>query len=179
MLTQTMHPHRSGWVSTAAGSHLKGRRKRDTAPERALRSALHTRGLRFRLQRRLAKGCTPDLVLPRFRVAVFVDGCFWHSCPEHGRTSFSGPNAELWRTKLLANRRRDERSTRLAQEAGWTVIRVWECAVNRDLQGAATRVEDACRAALGPSSGAASSQPESRTASATRRASSGGTLLPS
>jgi DNA mismatch endonuclease (patch repair protein) len=118
------------WVSTSSGRHLAGRKKKDTAPEVALRKALHAAGARFRLQRQLAKGCTPDIVLPGRRVAVFVDGCFWHGCPRHGRkTPFTGPNALLWEEKMTRNAERDRRSSALAEDLGWQVTRVWECAV--------------------------------------------------
>jgi len=79
--------------------------------------------------------------LPGRRVAVFVDGCFWHSCPVHGRkTPFVGPNAELWEAKMQRNRERDVRSTELAISAGWQVIRLWECEVKADPESAASRV---------------------------------------
>jgi DNA mismatch endonuclease (patch repair protein) len=117
-------------VSTAKGGHLSGRRKENTAPEIALRKALHAAGARFRLHRKLATGCTPDIVLPSRHLAVFVDGCFWHNCPQHARkTPWTGPNAELWATKMERNRGRDERSTELAMELGWRVVRVWECSI--------------------------------------------------
>lgn len=80
---------RRGWVPTSAGAHLRGRRTEDTAPELILRRAVHALGFRFRLRRRLA-GCRPDFVMPRHRVAVFVDGCFWHNCPQHGPKEFRG-----------------------------------------------------------------------------------------
>lgn len=128
----------SGWVSTSEGKHLAGRKKKDTAPEIALRKALHAQGARFRLHRQLAKGCTPDIVMPGRRLAIFVDGCFWHGCPEHGRkTCFTGPNAALWEDKMERNRERDRRSTALAHEGGWNVIRVWECEVRDDPNGVA------------------------------------------
>jgi DNA mismatch endonuclease (patch repair protein) len=118
------------WVSTSSGRHLAGRKKTDTAPEVALRKALHAAGARFRLHRQLAKGCTPDIVLPGRRLAIFVDGCFWHGCPQHGRkTPFAGPNAELWEQKLLRNAERDRRSSALAEELGWRATRIWECAI--------------------------------------------------
>ena len=121
------------WVSTRAGSHLAGRRKESTAPEVLLRKAVHAAGGRFRLHRRIAKGCTPDFVLPSRRVAVFVDGCFWHGCPEHGRkTAWTGPNAVLWAKKMRRNADRDRRSTELAEHYGWRVVRVWECEVQDD-----------------------------------------------
>jgi DNA mismatch endonuclease (patch repair protein) len=121
------------WVSTRAGSHLAGRRKESTAPEVLLRKAVHAAGGRFRLHCRIAKGCTPDFVLPSRRVAVFVDGCFWHGCPEHGRkTPWTGPNADLWAEKMRRNADRDRRSTELAEQYGWHVVRVWECQVQDD-----------------------------------------------
>jgi DNA mismatch endonuclease (patch repair protein) len=130
-----------GWVSTAAGRHLRGRRKAGTEPELLLRRALHARGARFRLHRTLAAGCTPDVVLPSRRIAVFVDGDYWHSCPAHGRTRpFTGPNAALWERKMTRNRERDRRSTQVAQAAGWTVVRVWECAIRVDPDAAASSV---------------------------------------
>ncbi|MFF2831925.1 very short patch repair endonuclease [Cellulosimicrobium cellulans] len=136
-----------GWTSTAAGRHLAGRVSTSTAPEIALRRALHASGLRFRLHPAVAKGCTPDLVLPRHRVAMFVDGCFWHGCPLHGRkTPWTGPNRELWAQKMERNRQRDERSTKLAQDAGWTVLRVWEHEVTGDVAA----IVEAVRAASTP-----------------------------
>ena len=123
-------------MSTTAGRHLSGRKKKDTSPEVALRKALHAQGARFRLHRQLAKGCTPDIVMPSRRLAIFVDGCFWHGCPRHGRkTPFTGPNAALWQDKMIRNRMRDERSSSLAESCGWHVERVWECEV-RDAPGA-------------------------------------------
>jgi DNA mismatch endonuclease (patch repair protein) len=89
----------------------------------------------------LAKGCTPDIVMPRRRLVVFADGCYWHSCPEHGRkTPFTGPNAELWEEKMRRNRERDDRSSRIAAELGWQVVRVWECEIVADPDAAALKV---------------------------------------
>lgn len=137
-----------GWVSTDAGRHLAGRAKTSTTPEVQLRRALHALGARFRLQVRLAPGCTPDVVLPRRKLAVFVDGCFWHGCPEHGRrTPWTGPNAARWADKMARNRERDERSTALAVGLGWTVVRVWEHEVTADPVAAAMRVLSAGRPA--------------------------------
>src|SRR5665647_677388 len=113
-----------GWVTTAAGRHLAGRRNRDTKPEVVLRSALHRDGRRFRLQVLLVRGCRPDILLPRHRLAVFVDGCWWHGCPLHGRkTPFTGPNAALWEAKMQRNRVRDQRATALGEGLGYTVVR--------------------------------------------------------
>ncbi|MBO3100918.1 very short patch repair endonuclease [Cellulomonas fengjieae] len=133
------------WEHTDAGAHLAGRVKTSTRPEVTLRRALHAAGYRFRLHPQISKGCTPDLVLPRFRVAVFADGCFWHACPSHGRKApWTGPNASLWEQKMTRNRERDERSTRLAQEAGWTVVRIWEHEISQGVGAAVERVRAAC-----------------------------------
>ena len=113
-------------------------------PEVLLRKALHASGARFRLQRNLARGCTPDLVLPKMRLAVFVDGCFWHSCPQHGRqTPWTGPNAVLWAEKMTRNRARDERSTAIAQELGSTVVRVWEHDIEASASDASAQIRGA------------------------------------
>ena len=98
---------------------------RDTAPERELRSALHKSGLRFRVHVRPLPGVRreADIVFPRARVAVFVDGCFWHGCPEHA--SWLKANAEWWREKIETNRRRDVDTDERFREAGWTVVRMW------------------------------------------------------
>jgi DNA mismatch endonuclease (patch repair protein) len=131
------------WISTDEGAHLRGRRTRNTQPEVELRRAVHALGLRFRLHRRVVARCTPDFVLPGRRVAVFVDGCFWHGCPYHSPAEFKGPNAEKWREKLDKNRERDRRNDALLAEAGWSVLRVWECDVRRDVAVAAKRVQQA------------------------------------
>ncbi|MCN9244488.1 very short patch repair endonuclease [Streptomyces sp. RY43-2] len=134
----------SGWVRTGKGDHLRGRRSRDTDPEVKLRRAVHRLGLRYRLQRMVAPRCTADFILPRHRVAVFVDGCFWHGCPVHGAVRVQGPNAKRWADKIEANRRRDRRNTQASEAAGWTVIRVWECEVRSDAEQAALRIAEAC-----------------------------------
>jgi DNA mismatch endonuclease (patch repair protein) len=121
------------WQHTSAGRHLAGRAKTNTRPEVLLRRALHAQGARYRLHVRLAKGCTPDLILPRRRLAVFADGCFWHSCPKHGRKApFTGPNAALWEKKMRSNRERDDRASRIATDMGWRVVRIWECQIVAD-----------------------------------------------
>lgn len=128
------------WVSTPAAAGLRGRRNSDTEPELLLRRALHAAGARFRLRRALAAGCNPDLVLPGRKIAVWVDGDFWHGCPVHGRKTFSGPNAPLWAMKMRRNRERDARASELARQAGWTVVRLWECEIRASPTDAARRV---------------------------------------
>lgn len=101
-------------------------RRRDTPGELAIRRLLHQRGLRFRIDRRIVPGVLSraDVVFVTAKVAVFVDGCFWHSCPIH-RTRPKA-NAKWWAAKLAANRRRDARANRQLKKAGWHVERVWE-----------------------------------------------------
>lgn len=131
----------NNWTSTRAGRHLTRRRKVNTAPEIMLRKALHSLGVRFRIHRNIARGCTPDIVLPRHGIAIFVDGDYWHSCPVHrADKQFRGPNAALWEAKMVRNQERDRRSTTIAQDAGWRVVRVWECAVHDNPRGVAREV---------------------------------------
>lgn len=105
-------------------SEIMGRVKaKNSSAEMNLRSALHARGLRYRLHRRV-EGVSVDILFPGPKVAVFVDGCFWHNCPRHGTTPKT--NREYWLPKLEENRRRDERQNDTLRQAGWHVIRVWE-----------------------------------------------------
>ena len=113
-----------GWVSTDEGRHLAKRRKAHTQPEIILRKALHAAGARFRVQRQLTRGCTPDIVFPGPKIAVFVDGCFWHGCPEHA--TWPANNAAWWASKLKANIERDRDTTARLVANGWTVVRIWE-----------------------------------------------------
>lgn len=111
--------------SPEALRRMKAQRRRDTAPEIALRSALHRRGLRFRVDYKLpSMRRRADIAFPRARVAVFVDGCFWHGCPEHGTTPKA--NADWWKEKIKANQQRDQNTDRRLHELGWDSIRVWE-----------------------------------------------------
>ena len=101
-------------------------RATDTRPEKAVRSALHKMGLRFRLHRRDLPG-RPDIVLPKYRAVVFVHGCFWHGHDCKKGRSVPQTNAEFWRAKLACNRERDEQNRRDLEAAGWRVVVVWEC----------------------------------------------------
>jgi DNA mismatch endonuclease (patch repair protein) len=123
---------------------MRGNRSTDTAPEVALRSELHRRGLRFRKNARPASGLPrADVLLPRARLAVFVDGCFWHRCPDHGTSPRT--NSGYWRAKLDRNVDRDRRNDEALAAAGWAVMRLWE---HEDPADAARRVELRYRAAL-------------------------------
>ena len=120
---------------------MQGNRSRDTRPELALRSALHRRGLRFRaaFQSREVR-CRIDVAFTRLQLAVFVDGCFWHGCPEHGTSPRT--NASYWSQKLAGNQARDRRVDAALKAAGWRVIRVWE---HDDPERAADVVDEALR----------------------------------
>jgi DNA mismatch endonuclease, patch repair protein len=102
-------------------------RSKDTGPEMLLRSVLHRAGLRYRLHDGTLPG-SPDLAFPRFRAAVFVHGCYWHS---HGCYKSTVPKSRraFWEAKFSANRERDERNIRSLRERGWRIMIVWECAL--------------------------------------------------
>ncbi|RBY76304.1 very short patch repair endonuclease [Blastococcus sp. TF02-09] len=117
--------------------------RRDTKPEVALRRDLHARGLRFRKGYGGLPG-RPDVAFTRVRLAVFVDGCFWHRCPIHATAPKN--NAAWWAAKLDANVSRDRRQDQQLRDAGWTVIRVWE---HEPVGLAADRIEAMWRALLG------------------------------
>jgi DNA mismatch endonuclease, patch repair protein len=115
-------------------------RRQDTEPERRLRSALWADGLRFRVHF-ATPGSRPDVVFPRKRVAVFVDGCFWHGCPSH----YVRPRSRLdhWARKLRTNVERDRRQILELERLGWYVMRVWEHQVYEGLPEVVQRVREA------------------------------------
>lgn len=119
-------------------------RSRDTSCELAFRRRLHRRGLRYSLNKKLTG--SPDVVFVAARVAVFVDGCYWHGCRAHCRRPAS--NSAYWRGKIERNMQRDRRVNRELADAGWRVIRVWEHDVRSDGDRAAERVERVVRARL-------------------------------
>ena len=123
---------------------MQGNRAEDTRPEVAVRSAVHALGLRFRKHVAPLRGlrCRADLVFTSQRVAVFVDGCFWHGCPEHGVSPTT--NSSYWQAKLGGNVDRDRRNDAVLADAGWTVVRVWE---HEESQAAALRIASCLRAA--------------------------------
>jgi DNA mismatch endonuclease (patch repair protein) len=106
---------------------MRANRKRDTAPELALRRALHAKGYRYNVNRLIRTPnlrVRPDIVFPRRHVAVFIDGCFWHGCDLHGTHPRSNP--AYWGPKLAANKARDARNTAALTVEGWRVVRIWE-----------------------------------------------------
>ena len=134
----------ASWASTPAiRKTMLGNRSRDTAPELAVRRAVHAMGLRYRVayrpEPRLRR--TADLVFTRARVAVFIDGCYWHGCPEH----YIEParNVDYWRPKIARNRERDAETSAALGEAGWRVLRFWS---HEDPHEVARRIAEAVRA---------------------------------
>lgn len=117
------------WASTpGVRSRMRLQRTRDTAPEMALRRLLHARGLRYRVDRLLPLDGVrrrADVVFPSAKVAVFVDGCYWHGCPEHGNAAIRS-NTWYWPEKIAKNRARDIDTDRRLAAAGWAVVRAWE-----------------------------------------------------
>lgn len=112
--------------SEAAQKRMKATKGRDTKPELAVRSALHRLGYRYKVDvaplpslRRRA-----DLVFSRQRLAVYIDGCYWHGCPVHG--TWPKANADFWRDKIETNRRRDQDTDEKLRRAGWYSLRIWE-----------------------------------------------------
>jgi DNA mismatch endonuclease (patch repair protein) len=112
--------------------------RRDTKPEIQIRRLLHARGLRYRVDQPVLAGVRrrADLVFRTARVVVFVDGCFWHGCPEHA--TWPKNNAEFWREKIETNQRRDRDTDQRLADAGWRVAHVWE---HEDPADAAERIQ--------------------------------------
>jgi DNA mismatch endonuclease (patch repair protein) len=119
--------------------------RRDTKPERAIRSELHSRGLRYRLHKKPIPSLRrqADVLFPAAKVAVFVDGCFWHGCPTHG--TWPKNNADWWRSKIAANQERDRNTDNELAKAGWLSIRIWE---HENASVAADRVAETVRSRL-------------------------------
>lgn len=115
------------WASTPATAKvMRANRGRDTSLELQVRRELHKRGLRYRVDLAPLKELRSraDIVFPRRRIAVYLDGCFWHGCPVHGVVPTA--HSEFWSQKLTRNKERDAEATGTLREAGWTVLRFWE-----------------------------------------------------
>ena len=120
---------------------MQANRARDTSPELAVRRLIHATGLRYRVD------CAPlggrrraDVVFTRQRIAVYIDGCFWHGCPDHG--TLPKANADYWLPKLRRNVERDRETDALLSEAGWVVLRFWE---HEDAAATAATIVDRVR----------------------------------
>lgn len=127
-------------TDAVTSARMARQRRTGTAPETALRTELHRRGLRYFVDRAPLPGLRrrADLVFPRRKVAVYVDGCFWHRCPEHA--TYPKNNAEWWAEKLAGNVARDRDTDARLAAAGWLVVRIWE---HENSVAAADRVQSA------------------------------------
>ncbi|MEU9030582.1 very short patch repair endonuclease [Streptomyces sp. NPDC048383] len=112
--------------SAAVSARMSRQSVRNTSPEMAVRKLLHAAGLRYRLQVKVPgmPRRSIDIAFPGAKVAVFLDGCFWHGCPQHATRPKA--NAEWWREKLERNMARDRETNEQLTSAGWTVLRFWE-----------------------------------------------------
>lgn len=126
LLAETTIPAGSWASSPGSRKSMRANKSRDTKPELRLRSLLHRSGLRFRVSIRPLPSLrrTADVVFTKAKVAVFVDGCYWHGCPEH--RSIPATNRDFWMEKFERNRARDLETTRLLERSGWKVLRIWE-----------------------------------------------------
>lgn len=135
----------NGTVSQAVRRSMQANRSRDTKPELVVRKLIHARGLRYRVAYRAIPTLrrTVDIAFTRAKVAVFIDGCFWHGCPDH----YQRPNSNrlYWDAKVIQNRERDAETARAFEANGWTVLRFWEHEVRSDPQAVANGIIDAVR----------------------------------
>ena len=144
-------------LNPGRSANMRANRRKDTKPELALRRALHAQGYRYRKDYRLELAgarVRPDIAFTARRVAVFVDGCFWHCCPEHG--SQPANNTWYWAPKLARNVERDRTADGALTAAGWNVVRVWE---HESLEAAVAAVVTALAAAGLPGTGPAKTGP--------------------
>src|SRR5215469_16978896 len=128
-------------LNATVSAQMQRMPRSSTGPEILIRKELHRRGLRFRIGNRLLPG-RPDIIFTAARIAVFVDGCFWHSCPDHGILPKN--NRDWWREKLARNVERDSEKDAQLEEMGWTVVHVWE---HEPPSAAADTIEQLWRAA--------------------------------
>ena len=117
-------------------SHI---RAKNTRPEVLVRQYLHAAGFRFRIHVKKLPGC-PDVVLPKYRTCIFVNGCFWHGHRGCRYAARPKSNAEFWQTKIQNNIRRDELSAQALDTMGWRIITVWECELKKDRREETLRV---------------------------------------
>lgn len=101
---------------------------KNTKPEIAIRKLLHAQGYRFRLHRKDLPD-TPDIVLPKYKIAIFINGCFWHQHENCKHAALPSTRREFWEAKLTANKQRDARNTAALQSLGYTVLTIWECEI--------------------------------------------------
>ena len=131
-------------------SMMSGIRGKDTKPEIIIRCLLHQFGYRFRLHRKDLPG-RPDIVLPKWRTVIFVNGCYWHGHEDCHLFRPPKTRTEFWTNKIEKNQARDQRNHTALEDAGWKVLVIWECAVSKKLSLTAEQLEAAIAAALASS----------------------------
>jgi DNA mismatch endonuclease, patch repair protein len=131
-MTDSLTPEKRSW-------NMSRVRSKDTKPERVVRSALHSAGYRFRLHTSELPG-KPDIVLPKLRTAIFVNGCFWHQHPGCRKSTVPQNNNDFWQRKLERNVRRDQENRVKLQSLGWKVITLWECQIRDSIEKSIDRV---------------------------------------
>lgn len=137
MMADSLSGERRSWNM----SRIRGR---NTGPELRLRSLLHRAGFRFRLHAKQLPG-RPDVVLPKYRTAIFVHGCFWHRHPGCRNTTTPSTRRAFWQEKFDGTVSRDARDRAALENAGWTVLTVWECELKADPEGVLHRLADELR----------------------------------
>ena len=108
----------------------------NTKPEMAVRKLIWSKGYRYRIGHGLFG--KPDMVFPSYKIAVFIDGCFWHACPKHCRMPSS--NTHYWERKILGNQKRDKKINQQLKKEGWQVIRIWEHDIKKNLKKSANKI---------------------------------------
>lgn len=137
MMADTLTSERRSWNM----SRIKGR---DTSPELRLRSLLHRAGFRFRLHAKQLPG-RPDVILPKYRTAIFVHGCYWHRHPGCRNATIPSTRREFWLEKFNRNVIRDTRDQAELEAIGWSILVVWECELEADAEGVVRRLTDELR----------------------------------
>jgi DNA mismatch endonuclease (patch repair protein) len=132
MMADSLTNERRSWNM----SRIRGR---NTGPELRLRSLLHRAGFRFRLHAKQLPG-SPDVVLPKYRTAIFVHGCFWHRHSGCRNATMPSTRREFWQEKFEGNVSRDVRNQTALEAAGWTVLTIWECELKADAEGVVRRL---------------------------------------
>lgn len=118
-MVDRLTPERRSWLMSRVGG-------KNTTPEMVVRRIAHSLGLRFRLHRKDLPG-TPDVVFPKWKVAIFVHGCFWHRHPSCAKASTPKSRTDFWQHKFDSNVRRDDKNAELLRDLGWSVVTIWEC----------------------------------------------------